>query len=165
MIDNLGTRKREIISARLVNKYFTTKPDTLKTIYDSRYNDITGILFSYTVFERDFYHTNFIYGFGRNEDLPEGFSLSITGGWADRQDVSRFYFGAEYQRSYFNNKKAFLNYTFKAGGYLNKTKPEDISGLASVELITPLKRLKRRKNLLTSFFVYNSFGTPIVVFF
>lgn len=144
MIDNLGTRKREIISARLVNKYFTTRPDTLKTIYDSRYNDITGILFSYTVFERDFYHTNFIYGFGRNEDLPEGFSLSITGGWADRQDVSRFYFGAEYQRSYFNNKKAFLNYTLKAGGYLNKTKPEDISGLASVELITPLKRLKRR---------------------
>jgi hypothetical protein len=151
MIDNLGTRKREIISARLVNKYFTTKPDTLKTIYDSRYNDITGILFSYTVFERDFYHTNFIYGFGRNEDLPEGFSLSITGGWADRQDVSRFYFGAEYQRSYFNNKKAFLNYTFKAGGYLNKTKPEDISGLASVELITPLKRLKRRNWFIRHF--------------
>ena len=151
MIDNLGTRKREIISARLVNKYFTTRPDTLKTIYDSRYNDITGILFSYTVFERDFYHTNFIYGFGRNEDLPEGFSFSITGGWADRQDVSRFYFGAEYQRSYFNNKKAFLNYTLKAGGYLNKTKPEDISGLASVELITPLKRLKRRNWFIRHF--------------
>lgn len=151
MLDNLGTRKREILSARLINKYFTTRPDTLNTIYDSRYNDITGILFSYTVFERDFYHTNFIYGFGRNEDLPEGFSFSITGGWADRQDVSRFYFGAEYQRSYFNNKKAFLNYTFKAGGYLNKTNPEDISGLASVELITPLKRLKRRNWFIRHF--------------
>lgn len=151
MLDNLDTRKREIISARLVNKYFTTRPDTLNTIYDSRYNDITGILFSYTVFERDFYHTNFIYGFGRNEDLPEGFSFSITGGWADRQDVSRFYFGAEYQRSYFNNKKAFLNYTFKAGGYLNKTSPEDISGLASVELITPLKRLKKRNWFIRHF--------------
>ena len=151
MLDNLGTRKREILSARLINKYFTTRPDTLNTIYDSRYNDITGILFSYTVFERDFYHTNFIYGFGRNEDLPEGFSFSITGGWADRQDVSRFYFGTEYQRSYFNNKKAFLNYTFKVGGYLNKTNPEDISGLASVELITPLKRLKRRNWFIRHF--------------
>ena len=151
MIDNLGVRKREILSARLINKYFTTRPDTLKTVYDSRYNDITGVLFSYTIFERDFYHTNFIYGFGRNEDLPEGFSLSFTGGWADRQDVARFYIGAEYQRSYFNNKKAFLNYTFKAGGYLNKNIPEDISALASLELITPLKRLQKRNWFIRHF--------------
>ncbi|WP_439506691.1 hypothetical protein [Sediminibacterium sp.] len=151
MLDNLGTRKREILSARLVNKYFTARPDTLKTLYDSRYNDITGILFSYTLFERDFYHTNFIYGFGRNEDLPEGFSFSITGGWADRQDVARFYIGAEYQRSYFNSKKAFLNYTLKAGGYLNKKNPEDISALASVELITPLKRLQKRNWFIRHF--------------
>lgn len=144
MIENLGTRKRNILSARVVHKYFNVRPDTLKVLYDSRYNDISGVLFSYTVFERDFYHTNFIYGFGRNEDLPEGFSLSFTGGWADRQDIARFYFGAEYQRSYFNSKKAFLNYTLKTGGYLNQGKPEDLSGLASFEMITPLKRLKKQ---------------------
>jgi hypothetical protein len=143
MIDNLGTRKRHILSARLVHKYFTNRPDTLKTFYDSRYNDLSGVLLSYTIFERDFYHTNFIYGFGRNEDLPEGFSLSFTGGWADRQDVSRIYFGAEYQRSYFNQKRAFLNYTIKAGGYLNGNTPEDLSALASLELITPLKKLNK----------------------
>lgn len=143
MIDNLGTRKRNILSARLVHRYFTSRPDTLKTFYDSRYNDLSAILFSYTIFERDFYHTNFIYGFGRNEDLPEGFSLSFIGGWADRQDVSRMYFGAEYQRSYFNNQRAFLNYTIKAGGYLNGNITEDVSALASLELITPLKKLKK----------------------
>lgn len=144
MLDNLGTRKRNILSARVLHRYFTVRPDTLQFLYDSRYNDVTGMLFSYTIFERDFYHTNFIYGFGRNEDLPEGFSLSFTGGWADRQDVSRLYIGFEYQRSYFNNKKAFLNYTLKSGGYLNRNKAEDISALASLELITPLKRLKKR---------------------
>lgn len=144
MLDNLGTRKRNILSARVLHRYFTVRPDTLHFLYDSRYNDVTGMLFSYTVFERDFYHTNFIYGFGRNEDLPEGFSLSFTGGWADRQDISRLYIGFEYQRSYFNNKKAFLNYTLKSGGYLNKNEAEDISALASMELITPLKKLKKR---------------------
>jgi hypothetical protein len=144
MLDNLGTRKRNILSARVLHRYFTVRPDTLQFLYDSRYTDVTGMLFSYTVFERDFYHTNFIYGFGRNEDLPEGFSLSFTGGWADRQNISRLYIGFEYQRSYFNNKKAFLNYTLKSGGYLNKNKAEDISALASIELITPLKKLKRR---------------------
>jgi hypothetical protein len=151
MIENLGIRKRTILSARLVHKYFTVRPDTLKVLYDSRYNDLTGVLFSYTLFERDFYHTNFIYGFGRNEDLPEGFSLSFTGGWADRQDVARFYFGGEYQRSYFNNKKAFLNYTIKTGGYLNKGEFEDLSALTSFELITPLKRLKKKNWFIRHF--------------
>lgn len=144
MLDNLGTRKRNILSARVLHRYFTVRPDTLQFLYDSRYNDVTGMLFSYTVFERDFYHTNFIYGFGRNEDLPEGFSLSFTGGWADRQDISRLYIGVEYQRSYFNNKKAFLNYTLKSGSYFNKNQAEDLSALASLELITPLKKLKKR---------------------
>ncbi|HPH38123.1 MAG TPA: hypothetical protein PL108_10695, partial [Sediminibacterium sp.] len=61
-----------------------------------------------------------------------------------RQDISRFYIGFEYQRSYFNNNKAFLNYTLKSGGYLNRNQAEDISALASLELITPLKKLKKR---------------------
>lgn len=151
MLDNLGTRKRNIISARVLHRYFTVRPDTLQFLYDSRYNDVTGMLFSYTVFERDFYHTNFIYGFGRNEDLPEGFSLSFTGGWADRQDVSRLYIGFEYQRSYFNNKRAFLNYTIKSGGYLNRNQAEDLSALASLELITPLKKLKKRNWFMRHF--------------
>lgn len=155
MLDNLGTRKRNILSARVLHRYFTVRPDTLQFLYDSRYNDVTGTLFSFTIFERDFYHTNFIYGFGRNEDLPEGFSLSFTGGWADRQDISRFYFGVEYQRSYFNNKKAFLNYTLKSGGYLNRSQPEDISALASLELITPLKKL-RKKNWFVRHFLSGS---------
>ncbi len=151
MLDNLGTRKRNILSARVLHRYFTVRPDTLQFLYDSRYNDVTGMLFSYTIFERDFYHTNFIYGFGRNEDLPEGFSLSFTGGWADRQDISRFYFGVEYQRSYFNSKKAFLNYTLKSGGYLNRNQPEDISALASLELITPLKKMKKKNWFIRHF--------------
>lgn len=151
MLDNLGIRKRSILSGRIIHRYFTERPDTLKLIYDSRYNDITGVLFSYTLFERDFYHTNFIYGFGRNEDLPEGFSLTFTGGWADRQDISRMYFGAEYQRSYFNSKKAFLNYTIKAGGYMNQQKPEDLSALTSMELITPLKQLKGKNWFMRHF--------------
>lgn len=151
MLDNLGVRKRSILSGRMIHRYFTARPDTLKMIYDSRYNDITGVLFSYTFFERDFYHTNFIYGFGRNEDLPEGFSLTFTGGWADRQDISRMYFGAEYQRSYFNSKKAFLNYTVKAGGYINQNQPEDLSALVSLELITPLKKLKAKNWFMRHF--------------
>lgn len=151
MLDNLGIRKRSILSGRIMHRYFTERPDTLKMIYDSRYTDITGVLFSYTLFERDFYHTNFIYGFGRNEDLPEGFSLTFTGGWADRQDISRMYFGAEYQRSYFNSKKAFLNYTIKTGGYINQNKPEDLSALVSLDLITPLKKLKAKNWFMRHF--------------
>ncbi len=139
--DNFNSRKRNILAFRLLNRDFFAKPDILKTIKDSRFDNISGVLLSYTLFEQDFYHTNFIYGFGRNEDIPEGFNLSLTSGWTNREGFSRFYSGVEYNRYYFNRKKNYLNYTIKSGGYLNQNKVEDFSFLSSVDYITRLRKL------------------------
>ncbi len=141
LTDNFSSRKRNILAIRLLNRDFISKPDTLKTITDSRFDNIEGALIAYTLFEQDFYHTNFIYGFGRNEDIPEGFNVSLTSGWTNREGFIRFYTGMEYQRYYFNRKKNYLSYIIKSGGYLYQKKIEDLSFLTSVDYITRLRKL------------------------
>jgi hypothetical protein len=139
--DNFDSRKRSILAVRLLNRDFVSRPDTVKTTTDSRFDNITGVLFAYTLFEQDFYHTNFIYGFGRNEDIPEGFNLSVNSGWTNREGFLRFYSGFEYQRYYFNRKKNYLNYIIKSGGYIHQNKLEDFSFLTSVDYITRLRKM------------------------
>ncbi len=135
------TRLKKIISLRLFNRDFITVPNIQATHYDSKYADIRGLLASYTIFKQDFYHTNFIYGFGRNEDVPEGFNFSLTSGWTNKNDFPRYYVGFDYQRNYFNKKNNYLNYNFKGGGYYNSDRIEDISLLTSIEIFTRLRKL------------------------
>ncbi|MFZ2783018.1 MAG: hypothetical protein WAZ36_01365 [Sediminibacterium sp.] len=138
---NLASRYKRLLALRIMRRDFLTVPEIQATAYDSRYTDLNGILASFTLFEQDFFHTNFIYGFGRNEDVPEGFNLSFTGGWTNKNGFSRLYAGFDYQRNYFDRKNTYLNYTFKAGAYYNQQRIEDISLLTSIELFTKLRRL------------------------
>lgn len=158
---NFETRKRNILSVRTINRDFITKPDTLKTLYDSRFTDLAGMLFSYTLFEQDFYHTNFIYGFGRNEDIPEGFNLSFTSGWSNQEDFARLYVGFDYQRNYFNRKRNYLNYNIKAGGYVYKNRMEDVALLTSIDYITRLRKVGARnwfvRHFLSGSFTYQRY--------
>lgn len=130
-----------MLALRIMRRDFTKVPAIQATVYDSRYTDLTGILATFTLFEQDFFHTNFIYGFGRNEDVPEGFNLSFTSGWTNKNGFSRIYAGFDYQRNYFDKKNTYINYNFKAGAYINQQRIEDISLLTSVELFTRLRRL------------------------
>ncbi|MDP1843649.1 MAG: hypothetical protein Q8K64_09540 [Sediminibacterium sp.] len=138
---NFTSRLKKIISFRGVSRDFLSVPKIQAISYDSRYTDLSAALSSFTIFEQDFYHTNFVFGFGRNEDLPEGFNLSFTGGWTKRNNVERIYIGAEYERSYFNRRGSYMNYIVKLGSYYNQGKFEDISFLASAQSFTRLRKL------------------------
>ncbi len=149
---NFSSRLKKILSIRGVSRDFLTVPKIQATQYDSRYTNLNSILSSYTIFEQDFYHTNFVFGFGRNEDLPEGFNLSFTGGWTLRNNVERLYFGAEYERSYFNRKGSYLNYILKFGGYYNEGKLTDLSFLASAQSFSRLRKIRNSKWYTRHFF-------------
>lgn len=140
--DRYQNRKKTLLAIRSVYRNFTDIPNINKTIYNSLYSNLTSVLTSISVFEQDYYHTNFIYGFGRNEDVPEGFSMALTAGWTNKNNLSRPYLGFDYQRYYFNNKNAYINYLFKFGTYYNNNQLEDLSILTSLEYFTKLKKMK-----------------------
>ncbi len=136
-------RLRHFIGARIFYNYFDEVPMKYDTTYNPGYANINGLLFSYTLYKQNFYRTNFIYGFGRNEDVPIGLSASLIGGWTNKQDHRRPYYGVEFEGTTFTKNKVFSSYKFRVGGYSGKGMLEDIDLLASVDHFTKLRRLGR----------------------
>lgn len=138
---NLKSRLKKFVGIRGLQRLFEDIPDQFKIKYNFYYSNVEAILGSFTIFEQDYYHTNFLYGFGRNEDVPEGFSMSLLAGWVRRNQVERPYLGFDYQRNYFSDSKNYINYIVRFGTYFNKNQLEDISGLTSVEYFTRLRKI------------------------
>jgi hypothetical protein len=143
--ENFKSRYKRLVSIRAVQRKFKDIPEYYKANYNIGYSDLVTVLGAFTLFEQDYYHTNFLYGFGRNEDVPEGFSISLIGGWSNRNRISRPYGGFDYQRSYFSNRKNYINYNLRVGSSFNAGRFEDISFLTSVEYFTKLRRLGQSK--------------------
>lgn len=140
---NFVSRFRRLVSIRGIHRSFFDKPELYKTGYKIDYSNLVSVLAAFTIFEQDYYHTNFLYGFGRNEDVPEGYSISVIGGWSNRNNISRPYLGFDYQRNYFSRAKNYLNYSIRVGTYYNNNRFEDISLLTSLEYFTKLQKLRR----------------------
>lgn len=148
---NFNSRLKRFIAIRGIHQTFSDIPDIYRINYNISYSNLVSVLGAFTIFEQDYYHTNFLYGFGRNEDVPEGFSLALTAGWSNRNQVSRPYIGFDYQRNYFSNRKNYINYTVRAGTHFNNGSLEDISFLTSVDYFTRLRKLGNSKWLLRHF--------------
>ncbi|MBX2931182.1 MAG: hypothetical protein KF781_04445 [Chitinophagaceae bacterium] len=138
---NTQSRIRKFISLRAFHKKFQEVPGLYKNNYSFIYQNITGVLGAVTIFKQNFYKTNFIYGFGRNEDVPEGFSFSAIAGWTNRQGVSSPYYGIDFNRNYFNRKGNYYNYTFRLGGYLYNGQFYDTDVLLNLEYFSHLKHI------------------------
>ena len=141
------SRLRKFIAIRGLYRHFSFLPDTVIKRFDYRYTDITGVLASASIFRQDFFRTNFIYGFGRNEDVPEGFNLSLIAGWINKKDSiannvrSRPYYALEGIRSHLNKKGFFSTYTLRIGGYAYKKNWEDLDILLNVDHFTRKKKI------------------------
>ena len=141
---NNDDRLRTLFGIRFLHTAFHTKPQKYDTVYFYQYANLTGVLGSISIFRQDFYKTQYVYGFGRNEDVPEGIELSLTGGWTNKNNRIRPYTGLEFQLNYFSKKKNYYNYTIRIGGYQYQKKYEDVSILGNLEYFSRLKNLGRR---------------------
>jgi hypothetical protein len=142
---NISTRLRKFIAIRGFHTNFQEVPGMYRNVYYYQYANITGALASLTLLNQSFYKTKYIYGFGgRYEDVPEGFSAALVGGWADKSGLERPYYGLDFQRYYFSNKGNYFNYTFKLGGFLRKSKFEDVDLLLNIDFFSKLKKINSK---------------------
>lgn len=130
---NEDDRLRTLVSLRYFKQLFLTVPDKYANLYYYQYADITGVLGAVSIFKQNFYKTKYFYGFGRNEDVPEGIDISVTAGWINKQQQNRPYAGIDIQRYYFNRQKAYFNFTLRTGSFWGNKKPEDFNMLFSVD--------------------------------
>ena len=145
-------KEKHFLSLRLTYKTFQSLPEKYKPIYNPQYADIKSVLGAYTFFKQEYYHSSFIYGFGRNEDVPEGYNISIIGGWTNKANIQRPYVGINLEDNYFTINKNYFDYSMKIGGYLNYNKLEDFSALFQLQTFTKLRKLGTSKWYSRHFF-------------
>lgn len=141
---------RKFLALRAFNQHFLKSPNKTELNYDGTYSNSSGMLASFTLFKQNYYRTTYIYGFGRNEDVPQGFTFSLIGGYSIRKDSlndqsrTRPYYGFEMQRSKYNEKGFYSFYTLKLGGYRYQRNWEDFDLLVNVDHFTRLRPLNSK---------------------
>jgi hypothetical protein len=139
--EDSDNRLRHFVGIRgFYNKFFSV-PEEIKNTFRSNYTDVNGFLGSYSLYKQNFYRTNFIYGFGRNEDVPEGLNATIIAGITNKQAVKRNYYGAEFDASTINKKGVFNKYTFRFGSNVRNKNLEDVDLLLGIDRFTKLIKL------------------------
>lgn len=138
---NPDNRLRTLIGFRLLKNDFENVPLKFSNSYNYLYADLEAALASVSVFRQDFYKTQYVYGLGRNEDIPEGLDVSFTAGWTKKANVQRPYLGLNMQRYFFTVTESYFNYGLKAGAYLHNSKMEDINLLANIDYFSRLGQI------------------------
>ena len=158
-IDSKQSRVNQFFAFRYFKQFYQVIPTKYKSQYDYRFADQTGILTSLYFFKQSFYKTKFIYGFGRNEDVPEGFNMTFTAGLINKQNTNRPYSGIDLSFTNFRKKGFYSSYSFRTGGYFNKKRFEDVDLLFRVDHFTRLRKLNAA--WFNRFFIVSGFATQI----
>ncbi len=137
-------RLRRLIGLRVVQQKFSDKPLKYTDQYFYSYADLRAVLGSFSLFNQNFYKTQYIYGFGRNEDVPEGMEASVTAGWTKKSGRERPFLGMDFKRYYFTANRHYFNFTVRAGTFFYKNKWEDIDVLGQVDYFSRLHYLPRK---------------------
>ncbi|MEQ8301941.1 MAG: hypothetical protein RIB47_01025 [Cyclobacteriaceae bacterium] len=118
-------RNRRFFSARVLDQHFISQPDIeLNPIEELRYSNRLLFLSQLTLFKQNFYKTKYVFGFGRTEDIPYGYSVSLTAGWERQAGIERPYAGGDITKSFTNNGN-IITLIARAGGYFRNSNLED----------------------------------------
>lgn len=138
---NKEIRVHRFVAIRGFKQHFISLPVKYRDTFDYRFTDFTGTLASLNIFKQVFYKSKFIYGFGRSEDIPEGFSAVLTAGYIKKQKLHRPYTGLDLSLANFRKKGLYVSYTLRIGGYFYRNRFEDVDLLFDVNQFTRLRRL------------------------
>ncbi len=133
---------RHFIQIRYLNNKFGERPDNYLAQIDKNYQNIEARLAAYTVFKQKIIRTQYLYGFGRNEDLPTGKSLTITSGQYYRENSSLPYLGAQLESYTMQANENFRHLLLSAGTSYAEKQITDFKILATWEQISRLHYLE-----------------------
>ena len=147
-IKNDTKRDKQFISLRYYKQDFQQTPQQVKDQLNFRYNDKEAILAQFTFFKQEYYKANYIYGFGKTEDIPYGYNIAFTTGYYKQAFLSRPYAGIDANRYKVNNAGDIVQYFLRAGGFWNDKKFQDaevFGGVSAFSRLFLFKNLRLRQ--------------------
>lgn len=143
-------RLRTYLGLRILHQEFNRLPQKYINEYFYRFANMEGALVSISLFTQNFFRSRYFYGFGRSEDVPEGFDVSVTTGWIRKEHRARGYLGMDLQLNYFTKQEHYFNYTLRAGTFSRRKSFEDLDLLLNAQFFSNLRTLgtwKQRSNI------------------
>jgi hypothetical protein len=141
---NEENRLRTAVSARFFNQYFYDKPLRYEQKYYYRYADITAILGAVSLFRQNFYKVQYLYGFGRPEDVPHGVDATLTLGYTIKDARRRPYMSFNFERFYFTYSGNYFDYTLQAESFFHKRSLEDANLVGRMNFISHTNHIFNR---------------------
>lgn len=136
-------RRRRFVALRYFNQHFLTRP-ALES-FDARYTNKEYLLAQYTWYKINFYRTNYIYGFGRTEDIPVGMTRKVTTGPVQVDSIRRWYLGWQFDHWLVDKYKNYWNYTIALGTNFYKRQWKDNSAFFNMSWFSRLYSFRKFK--------------------
>jgi hypothetical protein len=133
---------RHFVQFRYLANYFSERPSDYLLQIDKNYQNINARLVSYTVFQQKIIRTNYLYGFGRNEDLPSGKSFTTTMGQYKRENETMPYIGYQFESYQLSKSETFRHFNINIGSSYGDNQLQDFRFLASLEQISKIHYLE-----------------------
>ena len=142
---DITNRNRKFIAMRFLDGYFIEQPD--QEIYRDlrKYNNIYGYLSEFTFYRQNFYKTRYVYGFGRTEDVPYGYTLGFTAGYIRQLKIERPYAGIQWSNGIARKRGDFIGLKVQLGGYYRNKDIEDAVIQGEATYFTRLFQFNRYK--------------------
>ncbi len=136
--DNL----RYFVQLRYLENDFILRPIQYQDQIDRNYQSIQAYFGSFTLFKQKIIRTQYLYGFGRNEDLPTGRSLMVTTGHYNREGQSLPYLGIQIDSYKLLKNESFRRAKLNIGSSYIDQQLQDFRFLASIENISKIHYLE-----------------------
>lgn len=139
-------RNRLFVSTRFYHQFFSLLPtEEVRAADQLAFANRLSALGQLTLFKQNFYKTKFIFGFGRTEDVPYGYSINLTTGWEQQLGTERSYAGITGRKMYAHRNASFTVVEATAAGYLRQQKSEDVYLALRLSYLGPLRELGKWK--------------------
>jgi hypothetical protein len=135
------SRRRHFIALRYFDQYFIQPPKL--NGFDPRYANKRYLLGQFTWYKINFYQTNYIYGFGRTEDIPVGMMRKVTVGRVQVDSLRRAYVGWEFDHWLVDKRNNYWNYIIALGTNIYKNQWQDNSAFLNVSWFSRLYSFQR----------------------
>ena len=132
------------IELRSFNMDFSQRPYQPKLDSIPNYNSRYFVLSQLVFYHQDFFKTNYFFGFGRTEDIPMGYTYSMSLGYDRWMGFKRTYTAVQAQK-YWLPGKNLISTTFAFGGYWDRQHFQDVVIHFQTDYYSNLFRFKNQK--------------------
>ncbi len=131
-------RSRYFVALRWYNQTFQDFPSQVIEKDNPDYNNNYVALSEFTFYNKDFYRTRYIYGFGITEDVQYGSEVSVLLGSVKRLNLERPYAGVEADKIWANDKGDLIGLTLNLSSYIGEHQLQDAAFVANFSFFTRL---------------------------